>query len=127
MATSRPSTCPGRKQPNLQRVTWYCSDAKGVTHGFVATAGTGANLATLAEMAQLPAVVSQPTGASTGQAYFDPSQPVNVVAVGSPNQIWRSLWGRGSVIDRRVSRPRELSKPKAIPGVPIIWEFREVH
>jgi len=66
-------------------------------------------------------------GNPTGQAYFDPSQPVNVVAVGSPHYTWRSLWGRGSVIDRRVSRPRELSKPKAIPGVPIIWEFREVH
>ncbi len=75
-----------RAENDFGQVAGYYNDAKGVTQGFVATPGTGATLATLAEMAPLPAVVSQLTGASTGHAYFDPSQPVNVVVVGSPHQ-----------------------------------------
>jgi probable HAF family extracellular repeat protein len=57
------------------------TDAAGVAHDFIATPGNGNNLASLAEMAPLPAVVQRLTGASTGHAFFDPSQPVTVVAV----------------------------------------------
>jgi uncharacterized membrane protein len=63
------------------QVAGYYRDTSGATRDFVATPGNGKNLPRLAEMAPLPAIVSQLTGASTGHAYFDPSQPVTLVAV----------------------------------------------
>lgn len=63
------------------QIAGYYKDATGLLHGFVATPGNGGNLASLAEMAPLPSVVQRLTGASSGHAYFDPSLPVNVVAV----------------------------------------------
>lgn len=63
------------------QVAGYYATSDGIPHGFVATPGNGSNLASLAEMAPLPAVVKQLTGDTVGHAYFDPSLPVTVVAV----------------------------------------------